>query len=62
MAAVLYILLGWALTTSACCALGAVTLKVMRVQFSREESPALWFVTGSAVYSVLIFLLGILLR
>lgn len=60
MAAVLYILLGWALTTAACCALGALTLKALRVPFSRQESPAIWFVAGSALYSLLIFFFGIL--
>lgn len=59
MAAVFYILLGWALTTSACCALGALTLKLLGVQFSRQETPAIWFVTGSALYSLLMFLFGI---
>ncbi|MBM3766950.1 MAG: hypothetical protein FJW32_16290 [Acidobacteria bacterium] len=60
MPAVFYILLGWLLTTSACIALGAILLKRLRVQFSRDESPALWFVAGSALYSLLIFALGIL--
>jgi hypothetical protein len=60
MAAVFYILLGWALTTAACYALGALALKALRIQFSRQESPAIWFVAGSALYSLLIFLCGIL--
>lgn len=59
MGAVLYILLGWALTVAGCYALGAMLLARLANVWSREESLALRFVTGAPVYSLLVFLLGI---
>ena len=60
MGAVLYILLGWALTVTACYALGAILLARLANVWSREESVALRFVAGAGVYSLLVFLLGLL--
>ena len=59
MSAVLYILLGWLLTITACYSLGAMLLSRLGAAWSREESVALRFVAGAGLYSFLVFLLGI---
>ncbi|MFN0101218.1 MAG: hypothetical protein ACKV2U_03900 [Bryobacteraceae bacterium] len=59
MSAVIYILLGWALTVAACYAAGALLLARLGSFWSREESIALRFVAGAGLYSFLVFLLGI---
>ena len=59
MSAVIYILLGWLLTVTACYSLGAMLLLRLGAAWSREESVALRFVAGAGLYSFLVFLLGI---
>ncbi|MBI2686729.1 MAG: hypothetical protein HYX27_10470 [Acidobacteria bacterium] len=57
---VLYIVLGWTLTTVGCYAAGSLLMARLGDRWSREESVALRFVAGAGVYSLLVFLLGIL--
>lgn len=57
MKTVAYILLATALTYASCYSLGTMTLRALRVRLYRSEERFLSFVAGSALLSLLVFLL-----
>lgn len=59
MGAVPYILLGWALTVAGAYAAGSLLVSRLGAWWTREESLALRFLAGSAIYSTIVFFLGI---
>jgi hypothetical protein len=56
---VTYILLGWLLTVAACYSCGALLLWKLGSAWSAEEEIGIRFVAGAAIYSGLVFVLGL---